>query len=255
METRGRRQRGAYRIHVFGKDIVMARPMSSRSTLLFITSIIGVQLLIALLSYPFMPDRVPTHWNAAGQVTEYGPKWVDTFLFPAITLGVYILIRVLLTISPRMVADGQRANVEVVDRILIGVFLVLLIVQLTILAVIFHLPVDISFITCLILSAMFLYMGNYLGKLRRNFWAGIRTPWTLVNDTVWERTHRFAGWLFVGTGAVGIVLSFIPSVRIWSIVSLLTLDVVLAFVYSYLVYQRVEASGKDPVSPPFDGGA
>ena len=141
------------------------------------------------------------------------------------------------------------------ERILIGVFLVLLITQLIVLAAIFHLPVDISFFTCLILSTLFLYMGNYLGKLRRNFWAGIRTPWTLVSETVWERTHRFAGWLFVVTGAVGIVLSFVPSVRLRGVIGLLVLDAMLTVVYSYLVYRGVEAGGKNPVSPPFDDGA
>jgi uncharacterized membrane protein len=234
-----------------------AKPLSSRSTRIFILSIIGVQLLIALLSYPFLPEIVPTHWDIAGRVNGYGAKWIDTFLFPIMTLGIYVLIRIMLNISPRISSEGggQRANVEVVDRILISVFLVILVIQLTILAEIFHLPVDVSFVICLLLSAMLLSMGNYLGKLRRNFWAGIRTPWTLASETVWERTHRFAGWLFVGTGVVGIVLSFIPPVRIWGIVGLLLLDVVVASVYSYVVYQRLEESGKNPVSPPFDGGA
>ncbi len=239
------------------ENIERAKPLSSRSTQLFIVSIIGVQFLIALLSYPFLPARVPTHWNIDGQVNGYGSKWEDTFLFPIMTLGVYILIRVLLSISPRLgKEDGrQHTNVEIVDRILIGVFLFLLLIQLTILAEVFHLPVDISFIISLTLSAMFLYIGNYLGKLRRNFWAGIRTPWTLVSDTVWERTHRFAGWLFVATGAVGIVLSFMPSARLWSVVVLLVLDSLVAAAYSYLIYQRLGIGEKNPVSPPFDGGA
>jgi uncharacterized membrane protein len=233
------------------------KPLSSRSTQIVILSIIGVQLLIALLSYPFLPDRVPTHWDIVGQVNGYGAKWVDTFLFPAITLGAYVLIRVLLSISPRMGTEegGQRANVEIVNRILIGVFLVLLTVQLTILAKVFHLPVDSLFVISLILSVMILYMGNYMGKLRRNFGAGIRTPWTLMSDTVWERTHRFTGWLFVGTGIIGLLLSFIPSVRLWGVVGLMLLDVVLACIYSYIIYQRLEEGGKNPVSPPFDGGA
>lgn len=239
------------------ENIDRAKPLSSRTTQLFIISIIGVQLLIALLSYPFLPDRVPTHWNIAGQVNGYGPKWEDTFLFPLITLGIYVLLRVLLSVSPRLGSDGgrQRTNIEVVNRILIGVFLVLLIIQLTVLAEIFHLPVNTSFIISLVLSALLLYMGNYMGKLRRNFWAGIRTPWTLVSDTVWERTHRFAGWLFVATGAVGIVLSFMPSIRLWGVVALLVLDALLAAVYSYVIYQRLASSGQEPVSPPFDGGA
>lgn len=233
------------------------KPLSLRSTQIFIMAIIGLQVLIALMSYPFLPDTVPTHWDINGQVNGYGPKLLDTFLFPVITLGIYVLIRVMLSISPRMGTEegGQRANVEIVDRILIGVFLILLTVQLAVLAKIFHLPVDRLFVISLVVSVMILYMGNYMGKLRRNFWAGIRTPWTLMSDTVWERTHRFTGWLFVGTGIIGIVLSFIPLVRLWGVVGLILLDVVLAFIYSYVLYQRLEESGKNPVSPPFDGGA
>jgi uncharacterized membrane protein len=226
---------------------------SSRPTQIFIASIIGAQLLIALLSYPFLPDIVPTHWNAAGQVNGYGPKWMGTFLFPAFSLGIYILVHLLLRISPRLNANGQRANSEIVDRIVAGSFLVLLTAQLITLAQASHLPINVSFIMSLALSAMIIYMGNYMGKLRRNFWAGIRTPWTLVNETVWERTHRFGGWLFVVTGLQGIVLSFVPSVNMWGIVTLLLLDTVLLCVYSYLIYRRVEAGGNNPVSPPFNG--
>lgn len=230
------------------------RATSSRSTRIFIASIIGAQLLIALISYPFMPDIVPVHWNAAGQVNGYGPRWMGTFLFPATSLGIYLLVHVLLSIGPRLNTNGQRATSEVVDRILIGSFLILLIAQLVTLAEVFHLPVNVSFVMSLALSAMIIYMGNYMGKLRRNFWAGIRTPWTLVNETVWERTHRFGGWLFVVTGLLGIVLSFVPSVRIWGIVSLLLLDTVLACVYSYVIYRRLAAERGNPTSPPFDGG-
>jgi len=227
---------------------------SSRSTRLFIASIIGAQLLIALLSYPFMPDIVPTHWNAAGQINGYGPKWMDTFLFPVISLGIYILVHILLNIGPRLNTNGQRATSEIVDRILAGSFLVLLVTQLVALSQVFHLPINVSFVMSLALFAMIIYMGNYMGKLRRNFWAGIRTPWTLVHETVWERTHRFGGWLFVITGLLGIVLSFVPSVHIWGIVSLLLLDAVLLSVYSYLVYRRLAAERGNPASPPFDEG-
>jgi uncharacterized membrane protein len=223
---------------------------SSRSTYILIASIIAAQLLIALISYPFMPDVVPTHWNVAGHIDAYGAKWEGTFLFPALSLGIYILVHLLLSLSPRL-NNGQRANNEIVDRILAGSFLVLLVAQLVVLAQVFHQSINVSFVMSLALSAMIIYMGNYMGKLRRNFWAGIRTPWTLVNETVWERTHRFGGWLFVVTGLLGIVLSFVPPVHIWGIVALLLIDTIILYVYSYQIYRRLETERGNPVSPPF----
>ncbi len=84
-----------------GENTERVKPLSSRSTQIFIMAIIGLQILIALVSYPFLPDTVPTHWDISGQVNGYGPKWVDTFLFPVITLGVYVLIRFLLSYQPQ----------------------------------------------------------------------------------------------------------------------------------------------------------
>ena len=230
-------------------------PLTSRSTLFFVAFVIVTQILLALVTYPLMPATVPTHWDAAGHVNGYGPKWVDTFLFPAINLGLFLLLRLLLSIGPRLGSINRQTNTVVVDRILAGVFLLMLIVQLTVAAQAFDLPVDSLFIVSLAISSLFLYIGNYLGKLRRNFWAGIRTPWTLVSDTTWERTHRLGGWLFFVTGVLGIAFSFNPSLRLWSLVGLVLLDAVVLYVYSYLVYRRLEAGREGPLSPPFNSGA
>lgn len=230
-------------------------PLTSRSTLLFVAFVIAAQILIALATYPFMPATVPTHWNAAGQVNGYGPKWVDTFLFPAINLSLFLLLRLLLNIGPRLGSTNRRTNAVVVDRILAGVFLLMLIVQLTVAAQVFGIPIDSLFIVSLALSGLLIYMGNYLGKLQRNFWAGIRTPWSLASDTVWERTHRLGGWLFFATGVLGLVFSFIQPLRLWGVVGLMLLDAVVLCVYSYLVYRHLEAGNEGPLSPPFNSGA
>jgi uncharacterized membrane protein len=97
--------------------------------LLFVAFVIAAQIPIALVMYPFMPATVPTHWDAAGHVNGYGPKWVDTFLFPAINPGLFLLLRLLLNIGPRLGSTNRRTNVVVVDRILAGVFLLMLIVH------------------------------------------------------------------------------------------------------------------------------
>jgi len=91
----------------------------------------------------------------------------------------------------------------------------------------------------LALSLLLIFLGNYMGKLRRNFWAGIRTPWTILNETVWERTHRLGGWLFVLAGLIGLVTTFIPPLRFWGVMSALFAVIVILVVYSYIEYERV----------------
>jgi len=128
----------------------------------------------------------------------------------------------------------------------------MLVTQVITLAIPLGLPINVSFVINLAISILFIFIGNYLGKLQRNFWAGIRTPWTLSSDIVWERTHRLGGWLFVCAGVLGIITAFIPFLRIWGIVGLTLLVSAILIVYSYIVYRQVVTSGRNPVSPPFD---
>lgn len=226
----------------------------SPATLLAVLIII-VQILVSIVTYPFMPDSVPSHWDASGQVNGYLPKLVNALLYPLLSIGIYALVRVLMTIGPRLGYQNQRkASIGIINLILDGVLLFMLIVQLTTTAVALGVPIDLTFVICLSISVLFIFLGNYMGKLRRNFWAGIRTPWTLASDVVWERTHRLGGWLFVLAGLLGVIMSFIPALRLWGLMVVIFIIVIALVVYSYVIYQRYTVEGKEPLSPPFDTG-
>jgi uncharacterized membrane protein len=217
--------------------------------------IISAQMMVSIVSYPFLPDSVPSHWDASGQVNGYLPKLVNALLYPLLSIGIYVLVRVLMTIGPRLGYQNQRnASIGVVNLILDGVLLFMLIVQLATTAFALGVPIDLTFVVCLMVSLLFIFLGNYMGKLRRNFWAGIRTPWTISSDVVWERTHRLGGWLFVLTGLLGVIMSFIPALRLWGLMAVIFVVVIVLVVYSYVIYQRLTVEGKEPLSPPFDSG-
>src|SRR5689334_10855500 len=81
--------------------------------------IIIVQILVSLVSYPFLPNSVPSHWDASGQVNGYLPKLVNALLYPLLSIGIYVLARVLMTIGPRLGYQNQRkASIGVVNLIL-----------------------------------------------------------------------------------------------------------------------------------------
>jgi len=236
-------------------DKVTPQRRSYSPATLFAILIMAAQVLISIGTYPFLPDTVASHFDAAGHVNGTSPKWVIAVLFPAISIGIYVLVRVLVAAGPRLgYQTARRANQEVVNIILVGVLLLELIVQLTIVGLALGMQIDITFVISLAISVLFMFIGNFMGRLRRNFWAGIRTPWTLASDVVWERTHRLGGWLFVIGGFLGVIMSFIPPLRPWGLIGIIVLIVVVLFVYSYVVYSRLTVDGREPLSSPFEGG-
>jgi uncharacterized membrane protein len=222
-----------------GYDEDQPSTASDRMSNRVIFAIIVVQIIIALVSYPFLPALVPMHWNINGQVDSYAPRWVSMLLSPGMSIGLYLLIRVLFWLGPNISNGGQRANLRVVNLIIIAVLLFMLLIQIVTTAIGLGFPIDMAFVMNLALSLLLIFLGNYMGKLRRNFWVGIRTPWTILNETVWERTHRLGGWLFVLAGLIGLVTTFIPPLRFWGVMSALFAVIVILIVYSYMEYERV----------------
>jgi uncharacterized membrane protein len=224
-------------------DKIVPNPLIKYRTEILILVIVAMQIVIALIAYPFLPARVPIHWNAAGQANNYANKWEASFLFPVISIVIWLLV-VRQVLGPRLGRRGQLAgNTELRSLLGFGIVLFMLIMQLATTASQLGVPVDIGLIADLGLALLFIFLGNYMGKLRRNFWIGIRTPWTLTNEVVWERTHRFGGWLMVGAGLLMLPLSFVPAMRVWVIVPLLLIVVAVTAVYSYVCYWQV-AEGK-----------
>jgi hypothetical protein len=97
----------------------------------------------------------------------------------------------------------------------------------------------------------FALIGNVMGKVRRNFWMGVRTPWTLASEPVWNQTHRLAAWLFVAAGLVGFVLvMLLPPDVVWVALLVLIPAGLVPVVYSLVLYKRLERQGK--LEPPAD---
>ncbi len=225
---------------------------SYRATTIIALVIIGLQIAIAAATYPFLPPVVPTHWDASGNVNGYMPKLLNAVFIPLLSIVLFLLLRFVSSISPRLSDQDPRATQKIVGLLLTGILLFMLIIQVIVFAIQLGVAINIVFVVNLAVSALFIFIGNYLGKVRRNFWIGIRTPWTLASDVVWERTHRLGGWLFVAAGVVGFITTFIPSFRIWGVVGSIILVSMIVVIYSYIVYRQVETSGKNPLSPPFN---
>ena len=158
-----------------------------RSTTIVALVIIGLQIAIAAGTYPFLPPMVPSHWDAAGNVNGYLPKLTNAVLMPSLSIGIFLLMRILLAASPRLSNQDPRTTQRISSLILTGILLFMLVIQIITLAIPLGVPMNVSFVINILVSVLFIFIGNYLGKIQRNFWAGIRTLWTLSSESVPQR--------------------------------------------------------------------
>lgn len=233
--------------------ITLTRAFPSSIDIL-ILAVLAIQVIVAVYGLAVLPDTVPIHWGINGQPNGYGSKWVGTLLYPLLSVGIYTLVRVLLVVGPRLGQQGDvLANLKLAKTILAGIILFMLIIQLVTIAESLGIGIDVTMVIMLALSVLFIFLGNYMGKVRRNFWMGVRTPWSLSNAVVWERTNRMGGWLFVAVGLIGIPCSFIPALRLWGILVPIIAATIFLYIYSYVCYRQQAQGDHEPLSPPFSG--
>ena len=114
---------------------------SSRYFIILAAMIIIPQILISVISYPFLPDQIPLHWDVAGQVSGYMPKLFTTILFPAISLFLAVLARGLITVGPRLGLENRHATLKYTKNILQTVLVFMLVIQLLTIQVALKLPI------------------------------------------------------------------------------------------------------------------
>lgn len=213
--------------------------MIPRTHLLIMLSLVAAEFIISAVYYPRLPDPAPIHWNIHGVADDFGPSWVAAFLGPGISLGIVLVM----TFLP--LAGPFRANFEQFRTIYgrIGVVLTAVFAGLQVVILMKSLQSDIHMggAICFILGLMFIALGNWMGKLRRNFYIGIRTPWTIANDVVWERTHRLGGRLMVAGGVISAVTGLIApdSVCFYVLTGSVALAAGGSALYSFWCYRRL----------------
>lgn len=213
--------------------------MIPRFHLLTMFALVVVSAAFGAVMHWRLPETVPTHWNIHGQADGWGGKWQLTVLFPALNAGIVLLLVALPLLGP------FRANFEKF-RVAYGRIGIVIVAALTAMDVVFLLKADgatfdLGSALCVVIGLMLALMGNWLGKVRRNFYVGIRTPWTLANEDVWERTHRVGAKLFVAQGLLAAVVgllapSFVCFIVLIGGILAVTLWTIL---YSYLLYRRM----------------
>ena len=162
--------------------------------------LIGVAVAVAAWLYPALPQQIPTHWNIDGEVDAYTAKPWGVMIMPLAAILVFAIMRLIPAISPKGFRTDKFKDV-------INVFTVAMVgfmsgVDVLVLLEANGQDVRINEAIFAGVGLLFIVLGNYMGKVRKNFFIGIRTPWTLASDEVWSRTHRLGGKVFTHTRKV-----------------------------------------------------
>jgi uncharacterized membrane protein len=210
-----------------------------------IISLIGIILLAAWVAwmYPGLPDPMPTHWNAAGEVDGYSSKAVGAAIIAAIPVFSFVIFKLIPVISPRGFRTESftgTLNIIMTATVVFGCVLGVGLIRASLDA-----SVNIGSFVYVAVGLLFVVMGNFLGKVRKNFFLGIRTPWTLASDEVWAKTHRLGGWCFVIAGVLMAIMGVVAPTATWFIGIVIALALV-PVVYSFFAYRKIEGFRPDP---------
>lgn len=201
--------------------------------------IIAIMVAVSGWAWTQVPagTQVPIHWNAAGEPDNYGNKFMGIFLMPLVALGVVLLISLIPYIDP------LRANIarsgKALRATLLGVLFFMLALHVATMLNVAGYDFNVGYVAAPTVGLMLIILGNYMGKIRRNYMFGVRTPWTLASELSWNKTHRFAGKLFVLAGIL-ILLTALwnPAWAFYALIGGVVTILVLTMVYSYWIWKN-----------------
>ena len=210
--------------------------MNMRKNVIIILGIILLSFIIGIYFYPQMPERMASRWDVQGQVVEYMPKFWGLFLMPFVFVGLALLFIAI----PRI--DPLKANIEKFRKYYDEFFILFFIFMLSIhfQVILWNIGIKISPNSTLPigLGLLFFYIGILCENAKRNWFIGIRTPWTLSNDKVWEKTHKVGGKLFKIAGLIALVGVFFQGYALFFILVPVILVTLYTIIYSYFEYQK-----------------
>ncbi|NBJ14310.1 MAG: SdpI family protein [Dehalobacter sp. 4CP] len=210
-----------------------------RRMLIFGSLMVLISLAVSLVVYPRLPDKVPVHWNAAGEIDGWGSAFQGAFLFPLIMAAMLILLVFLPKVDPKKKNYSRMSKPYAIIVLVIMLFFML--IHFGSLGTALGYFESFPSLIQLGVGALFVVIGNYMGKLKHNYFAGIKTPWTLANEQVWYKTHRMAGPLWVIGGLIFMAASFLPSqfltVTVMIVIAVL---LIIPIGYSYWIFKRLD---------------
>lgn len=203
--------------------------------------ILGVLALgYALVNYSRLPEQLPAQFGITGEVNRYWPK--SSIIIQGAVLGLVLplAMQFIRRIDPKKDNYSKFTAAYKMIRLAIAVVMDAMLV----LSVTKGLHPDFAAgkLGIAVVGLLFIALGNYMPQIKDNYFTGIKTPWTLASPEVWRKTHRFSGYMWVAGGILLMLAAFLPkTASISLIITSLLLAVLVPYVYSWFISQRMKA--------------
>jgi len=205
--------------------------------------VVAVMIALAIAAFPHLPDPIPTHWGFSGQPDSWGSKWT-IFLLP----GMAALFTFLFSFFERI--DPKRINYHAFKKawFAIRLCIILFLGYMEAIMILVSLKPEYNdqvgnFVTAGI-GVLLIVLGNYMGKIRQNWFVGMRTPWTLDDPEVWQKSQRVAGWAFVVAGIAILIMALTIGARPWIFFPIVFGSAFAPMFYSYFLHKKKHAGEK-----------
>ena len=212
--------------------------MNTKTTVIVTLMLIAAAVVAGAALWSRLPEQMASHWNVNDQVDGYMSRFWGVFLMPLTATGMLILFLLVPQIDPLKANIAKFRETFNLFIVLIIAFLLYL-YGLTLAWSLGCTGFQMSLAMLPALGVLFIFIGYLLRRAKRNWFIGIRTPWTLSSDKVWDETHRLGAILFMASGLLTIIGSFFGgTVAFWFILVPLLGSTLFLVVYSYVLYQR-----------------
>lgn len=202
--------------------------------------VVALLLLLSAFAWIWLPAgaKVPVEWDPNSEPIRYGSKVEALLTGPAITVGLGAILVLILVIEPRQL--NLKRSAKAIAAVWLSILALLTVSHIAVVILVLGKPVNLQIVLCVAMGLMFMVMGNYMGKLRSNFFIGFRTPWTLSSERSWNKTQRLGGWLLVLFGMAVIPASIFLQQAPLITFLLVGVAIIAAIgtVYSYIVWRN-----------------
>ena len=218
--------------------------VSTRTSILTCAALIAVATLVGLALYPQLPDPMPSHWDANGTVDGYMSRVWGVLLVPLMTAGLAVLLFAIPSMDP-LPANIARFRADY-NSFVVGFVAFMVYVYALTLAAGMGRQFNMTQMLLPAMGLLFIGIGRMLRTARRNYFIGIRTPWTLASDEVWQATHALGARTFTVGGIVAIAAGFLGEAGFWLMMAVLIGAAFVPVVYSYVLWRRLGRPAPTP---------
>jgi len=210
--------------------------MSTKNTTIAVLAIIVLSAVIGIYLYPQFPETVTSHWNSMGNPDGTLPKFWGLFLMPIISLVLFLLF----IFVPKI--DPKKQNIDMFrghyNNFIVCIMVFLMYIHA--LTIFYNLGYYFNIIQFMApaFALLFYYAGVLVGRAKRNWFIGIRTPWTLESESVWDKTHELGSKLFKVAAALSLLGVIFPYAAIYLILVPIVASALYLIVFSYFEYKK-----------------